>query len=375
MTNQMKLEETFTKLVRNFPTNEASARGIKSTDFEQSLFNTRTDESGETFITLPKNLESFSDSLLMLSILRTISSLKWTPVVSSEDLKKGILSTTDGEYFCGYVAKATSHETETGPREYGSSKFSKGIQAYQHDCIESHVKINRSHLRSVQHSIGKKLASMTGFTKEYWGLRAAISSIFKQLPRKRVSHLHTWLLPKEELEKQVVKHRMPFENGGVYLPEEILYFREHFKHQVRIVNDFHNRLNKQDEELALQFWELYSPVREATKEMTDALGNVFLARARLVFPQGKSKRTVAWAKKPLLSKVEDLSEDGISEFMPIKLPGFKGKLTQDLKITSENIQEITNKYQLPSDLTEKQIKVVCRYEELVTVWVQNQDTK
>jgi len=338
---------------------EASARGIKSKALGEALFSIHERE-GTTFFIVPKNLEAFADNLLMISILK-IADLKGYSIVPGEhELPTVVLHTAEAEYFAGYVAQ--SCRESTGPREKRASKFYKGVLSHQCASVQKAAGTQVGHLNLVDHTPGRKLAAMTGFVKEYWSLRGAISALFSSIGTNRWTDESTYLKSKQLLESQVVKRRLPYDNGGVYTVEEILYLKDFFRDKIRIVDAFHDALENPNDDLARSFWERYAPVSRAVKEIQQALGNLFVARARIVFPQKQgSKKQKEWVRKPLPDKLLDLSEDKLKEWFPAKLPGFRSEIT-DTEMADFSDDSLRQKYKLEPNNDELRYAIVEHFE-------------
>jgi hypothetical protein len=200
---------------------------------------------------------------------------------------------------------------------------------------------------------------MGGFVKEYWSIRALISTLFSMLRRNRWTHEVTYLKPKALLEAQVVKRRLPFENGGIYTVEEITYFKDYFKIKIAGIDSFHDRLENPDNELATHFWEQYAPVKRFVQDIEQALGNIFVARARIAFPQQKGKRNAAWLKKPLQRKLIEMTDDQFGEWEPSKLPGFKG-YNKDIACASDP-STVRRRYYLDEQNDELKYEICAQY--------------
>jgi hypothetical protein len=187
---------------------------------------------------------------------------------------------------------------------------------------------------------------MTGFQKEFWGVRANLSSIFASLKPIAWTNEASYLKPKASLEQQVVKRRLPFDNKGIYTTQEIAYLRDYFREKVTCVEKFHNMLDNPSDDLARNFWEHYAPSRDAVKSINQALGQIYVQRARIVFPIAKKgKKNAKWAALPLSEKLLDIDDDNLREFSPTKLPGFSSlKPARDDVVTQQNLIRI--KYRL-----------------------------
>jgi len=355
---------TVKALLEKFPRTEEAARGIKDSDWRKSVFTTHQ-EGNRTIFLVPKNLESYSDNLLMIALLQAVSLLGYTIQPSETEVPTAVLKTTDGEYFCGYVAQAMKEFT--GPREKRTSKFYRGVLSFQCSSLRKAVGDRRMHLFDVEHTPGRKLAEMSGFTKDYWGLRGSISSIFSALTPNKWNEEATYLLPKEILEQKVVRRKLPFDNGGVYTPEEILYFKDYFAKEVKQVENFHASLAVPTNTLAREFWNLYDPVQTALKGISAAIGNVYISRARIAFPVNKGKKNIAFLKLSLREKLRsEISEDNLEEWSPNQLPGWN-KVIKKEYADKHDLSLIRQKYGLLPEMDDLRFAVAERYE---SIWAE-----
>jgi hypothetical protein len=305
------------QILERFPTTEELARNINTSNWSETIFTSKIESNG-TFVTVPKNIEEFRDSLMMMSILKIFELKQWIPVLSEKELPKAVLETKEGAFFAGFVAASTREFT--GPCEPGTSKYNRGVRAYQLFCIEKKFG-KASHLRSGGlEAISARLSEMKGFTQAYWGLRSTVTTLFKSLKPIEVSDLHTFVKSKEELLKSI-KTRLHFENGGCFRPEELRYLSERYNSVKETLNAFLRRIERPDEELAQHFDELYAPVKTAIDRADSEIKANLASRARILFPNDNKKRTQQWVKKPLAEKILDLSEDKRKEFLPETLPG------------------------------------------------------
>jgi hypothetical protein len=315
---------TVRQLLQKFPTTEIAARSINDTNWNETLFVPKEDNN-RTMVTVPKNIEAFTDSLMMMSILKLFEVKGWIPVLSSKELPKGVLETKEGAFFAGFVS--ASLRSETGEMDSGTTKYAKGVKAFQTYSVEkAHGK--SKHLKTGgMDMVTERLSSMKGFTQAYWGLRGTIVSIFKGVKAAKVTHLETYVKSKAELLK-VVKTRLHYENGGCYRPEELIYLGERYRPAKALLDAFLARLDNPDNELATQFDRLYAPVKTAVDAADNEIKANLASRARILFPNDNKKRSQQWARKSLTEKLSDLSEDKLKEFRPETLPGIMANPTE-----------------------------------------------
>jgi hypothetical protein len=306
------------QILQKFPASEEMARNINASNWNETLFEHNKD-NGVDYVTVPKNIEDFRDSLMMISILKIYEIKGWVPTLSSVEMPKAVLETKEGAFFAGFVSG--SLRQQTGAIESGNTKYSRGIRAFQIFSVEKTQGRSSRHLRTGgMDSVTERLSSMKGFTQAYWGLRARLVTLFKSLKEIPVSELGTYVKSKEELLK-TIKTKLHFENGGCYRPEELSYLSARYANTKNELNKFLGRLERPDEELAKNFNELYAPVKTSIETADNEIKANLSSRARILFPNDNKKRTQTWAKKSLSEKLSDLSEDKLKEFLPETLPG------------------------------------------------------
>jgi hypothetical protein len=305
------------QILHSFPTSEEMARSMNTTGWTDSLFVANT-QGDNTYVTVPKNIEDFRDSLMMSSILRCYAYKNWIPTLSTAELPKAVLDTKEGAFFAGFVM-AASYE-KTGPLQDANTKYSRGIRAFQIFSVEKTMAKSR-HLRNGgMAALTERLSGMKGFTQAFWGLRASLVTLFKSLRPIPVSDLSSYVKSKEELLK-IVKTRLHFENGGCYRPEELRFLSERYVATKTKLNAFLMRIERPDEELAAHFDEIYAPIKSELEIADNEIKANLAARARILFPNDNKKRSQTWARKSLSEKLSELSEDKLKEFLPETLPG------------------------------------------------------
>jgi hypothetical protein len=300
-----------------FPTTEIAARSINASNWNESLFNTQQD-GGKEYITVPRNIESFSESLFMITLLKLFEVKGWIPALSEKDLPPAVLETKEGGFFAGFVS--ASLKSETGEMASGTSKYSKGVRAFQTFSVEK-ARGKSIHLRTGgMDKLTERLSGMKGFTKEYWGMRGALAAIFKSIPPSKVSNLNTYFMSKPEIMKNI-KTRLLYKNGGVFRPEELTYLDSRYATVQTHLDAFLARLDSPDMELANNFSETYANLKTEVERCDNEIRPVVTARARILFPQDKRKKTIQWTKQGLSEKLYDLEESKLMQFLPETLPG------------------------------------------------------
>jgi hypothetical protein len=304
-------------LLNKFPTTEIAARTISVTNWKESMFVSQQ-EGGNTYVTVPKNIESFMDSLFMISLLKLFEKMRWIPVVSEKDLAPAVLETREGAFFAGFIA--ASLREEIGPMDTGTSKYAKGVRAFQTYSVEK-VRGKSIHLRTGgMDKLTERLSNMKGFTREYWGLRGTLAALFKSVPHGKVTDLGTYFQSKTEIMKNI-KTRLAYKNGGVFRPEELICLEQRYRATQTALDSFLARLDNPNEELALYFSDIYSSIRSRVETADNEVRPIMTARARILFPQDKRKKSITWAKKSLQEKLLDLDDEKLVHFLPETLPG------------------------------------------------------
>jgi hypothetical protein len=293
------------------------ARNVTNTNWGDSLFVSHK-EGDNTFVTVPKNIEDFRQSTMMMALLKIFEIKMWIPSLSTKELPVAVIETKEGSYFAGFVSGALRQQT--GPLETGTSKYNRGVRAFQTHCVEQKHGKSRHLKTGGLDSLNKRLSDMKGFTTTWWGLRSTITALFKSIPCIEVTDLRTYVRSKEELLK-TIKTRLHSENGGCYRPEELRFLSARYNSAKVNLNRFIARIERPDEELAQHFDELYAPVKTEVDAADNEIKANLAARARILFPNDNKKKSQQWAKKTLAEKLSDLSEDKLKEFMPETLPG------------------------------------------------------
>jgi len=342
---------TVRQLLQKFPTTELAARSISSSEWTASIFVPKVD-GDKTYVTIPKNIENFIDSLMLMSILKVFETKRWIPVLSSTELPKSVLETKEGAFFAGFVS--ASLRPETGELESGSTKYAKGIKAHQTYSVEKAYGKAR-HLRTGGlDKVTERLSSMKGFTSAWWGLRGTIVAIFKGLPASKVTHLESYVKSKNELLK-TVKTRLQYENGGCYRPEELMYLGERYLDAKTALAGFLSQLDTPSEDLAKRFDQVYAPVKMKVDTADNEIKANLASRARILFPQGNNRKLQIWSKKTLSEKLLELSEEKLKEFRPETLPGVTASPTE-VSLTEDLDKYISERYRnVPKTNTTKEV--------------------
>jgi hypothetical protein len=318
------------QLLVSFPTNEQLARSVGSHEFNETIFQTQV-RDGKTYFTVPKNVQSFSANLLVVSIIRIAAKYGWIPQLSERELPLGVLMTNHGALFAGFVAQ--SLRSETGRLNDSPSQYGKGVKAFQTYSVGRRLN-NPAHLRTGGlDKITRTLSEMKGFTKEHWGLRGTIIALFKGLEPNQVSDISTYLLPAGEL-KKLVKTKLRYRNGGLLRPEEISYLDSRYSQQSALLSAFVASFDTPSVTLAMHFKETYAPIKTAVERIDNECSLFMTQRSRIAFPTSKRKADIAFSKLSLGEKLANLDETKLIAFYPESLPGIS-KVPQSADLPPE----------------------------------------
>jgi hypothetical protein len=314
-------------MVDKFPQTAQAARGIKETDWQSRLFVLHEMDS-QTWLPVPRNLADFSENLLMITILKIATSLGWSIHMSEVDLPSSVLKTDKGMYFAGYTSMALSKET--GHRIKPSNLYEKGQLRCQTDAVIESVGTRNTHIRKVEHSPGKILSEMAGFTRKWWGLRGVLSTLFASLPKPKATNIASYMLVGGELIGKVVRNKLPYSNGGIYRTAELAYFDKKYANTKKKLEEIQTSSKAPTEDFARSFWDKIDSLAGECKDIEKALGGIFAARARVLFRgNSKKKSDIKWNQLPLDDKLSSLSvQDYTRLFTPINLPGFTKSLAK-----------------------------------------------
>lgn len=295
------------------------SRLVKDDDWKDSLFILRKEGDTE-MITFPKNVESFADNLLMISLVRVAVLNKWTIQLSTKELDTKVFDSAENAFFAGFVGAAC--QGKTGAYQKGTTRFSKGIAAFQTFSVESELgKVTWLRTGGLDNLLAR-LSGMKGFTKDYWSLRGTIAAIFRLIKPVTVTDLKTYFLPKSEVMKHI-KTKLPYNNGGIFRSEEIAYLSAGYSSTESDLNDFLMKLDKPTEEFVKNFSKEYAPIKTKIEAAERTIKLIAVSRSKVLFPEGKKKGTTKFKKLPLEDKIDIVKEDKVQLFEPESLPGIK----------------------------------------------------
>jgi hypothetical protein len=305
------------RLLKKFPTTEMESRMIKDDKWSDTLFILR-EEGNQKLITLPKNIESFADNLFMIAIVKLCVLMNWTIQLSTKDMPTAVVDSPENAFIAGFIAGASLKVT--GARVKGSTRFTKGIQAFQTFSVEKEMG-KQPHLRTGgMDALLQRLSLMKGFTKDYWGIRGSLAALFRQIPPVKVSEIQTFMLPKSDIMK-AIRTKLSFENGGLFRSQEIAYFNERYAANIQTIRAFNASLDTPSEDLAKTFTTKYAAVKTLIDSIDSSVKLIAINRSKILFPEGKKKAITKFKAKPLLEKIELLEEDKRVPFLPESLPG------------------------------------------------------
>jgi hypothetical protein len=362
-------------LVAKFPTSAESARGIKETNWQERLFVPHV-EGDTTYVPLPLNLNDFDENIVMISLIKAIEFLGYTPVEGNARLPTTVFKTDKGMYLAGFISMSIS---DTCPkRTKATNHYERGSLAAATDAVIAKVGSRNAHIRRCEHNVGKLLAEMPGFSREYWSLRGAISNILKRLPKPFVSKdiIPSYMLTGGELIGKVVRSKLPWQNGGIYRQSEIEYLSRYYQSIVAKYDEIVALCKNPTGEFAEHFWEMIDSFTENVKKVERRISPLFAKRARIIFrnPSSKKKQDIQWNRLSLDDKLHELAPDQFTLlYGPTSLPGLDTPIRvapqgDDLADYCEQKYSLSTTDQL---YTEK-MKVVSEYETILAVLVDNQ---
>jgi len=323
------------RLLKKFPTTEMESRMIKDSDWKDSLFIMR-EESGQKLITFPRNIESFADNLFMISLIRLCVLMQWKIQLSSKEMEVSVFESAENSFFAGFIAGACRRTT--GERVIGNTRFSKGIAAFQYYSVEKQYG-KLPHLRTGgMDSLLQRLSLMKGFTKDYWGLRGSIAAILKFIKPLPVDELKTFLLPIQEIKKNI-RTKLPYENGGLFRTEEIAYLGNRYSKQKTKLQEFIAKLENPTEDFAKSFIAEYTPIKSSLERIDNEIRLIAVNRSKVLFPAGKKKSIIKFKEKTLDEKLEEVMENHENLFAPESLPGISKDGDSQKKVGSADWRE------------------------------------
>jgi hypothetical protein len=326
------------RLLGKFPTTELAARSMNETDWTSSLFVSKL-ENGKTYVTVPANIEAFSESLFMIAIIKLFEIKQWIPVVSTKELPTAVFETKEGAFFAGFISAAS--RSETGKLNDGTSKYNKGERAYQTYSVEKEFgKVYHLKIGGLDKLL-ERLSVMKGFTKDYWGLRGALAAIFKSVKPAKVTELTSFFQSENEIAKHI-KTKLHYKNGGIFRPEELAVLDSRYHVVQTELDKFLSTIRQPTEALARDFADKYSYIKGLIDRADNEIKPVMAARARILFPQDKKKKTVAWSKKSIQEKILDIENDSmLIHFAPDSLPGVQARgQTQQKAGSTQYIKDV-----------------------------------
>jgi hypothetical protein len=308
------------------------SRMIKDNDWKDSLFIARK-EQDLTLITFPKNVESFADSLFMISLIKLCQLNGWRIQLSTKELPTSVFESNEGAFFAGFVAGSMSKET--GERIKGTTRFTKGMSAYQAYSVEkAYGKAPHLHTGGMD-ALMQRLSAMKGFTKEYWGIRGSLAAILKMIKPCKVTHLKTFMMPKQDILKSI-RTKLAFENGGLFRTEEITYLTTRYQTVKKAVSEFTALLDNPSDDLAAHLVERFSPIKVGIEKVDSEIRLLAVNRSKILFPAGTKKGIKKFKEKSLDEKLNLIEESKLTHFTPESLPGIGKDGSSDLQEGSPN---------------------------------------
>jgi hypothetical protein len=306
------------------------SRLVHDSDFKDSLFILKKEVAG-SYITFPKNIESFADNLFMISLLKLATHKKWTIQLSTKELDTKVLDSAEGAFIAGFIA--ASCLTTTGEYVSGTTRFSKGVSAFQSFSVEKKYGKVAWLRTGGMDNLMQRLSGMKGFTKDYWGLRGTLAALLKMIDPVEVSNLKTYFLPKTEVMKHI-RTKLPYENGGLFRPEEIALLHNGCTQVKGQLDEFLLKLDHPTEEFVKNFVSEYAPIKTAIERIDSMVRLLAVNRSKVLFPPGNKKSTKKFRAMNLEDKLSDLASEKPELFAPESLPGIRRVKESNLKVAS-----------------------------------------
>lgn len=269
--------------------------------------------------------------MFIISLVRLCVLMKWKIQLSTKEVPVDVFETSEGAYFAGFIAAACLKQT--GPKINGTTKFSKGVLAFQTFSVEK-KRGKLSHLRTGgMDKLLMRLSLMKGFTKDWWSLRGSIAAILKMIPPTEVTDLKTYMMSKPDILK-TIRTKLPYENGGLFRTSEIAALSAKYSKVTEMVNAFTSNLDSPTEEFASNFLSHYAPVKTSIEQVDRDLRTLAVNRSKILFPVGKKKSILKFKAKSLEDKLEEVVEKNEILFLPESLPGISRDGESKLKTGS-----------------------------------------
>jgi hypothetical protein len=315
------------RLLKKFPTTEMESRLVHDSDYKDSLFILKKEVTG-SYITFPKNIESFADNLFMISLLKLAVHKGWTIQLSTKDLDVKVFDSAEGAFIAGFIAGSCMKTT--GEYISGTTRFSKGVSAFQSFSVEKKYGKVAWLRTGGMDNLMQRLSGMKGFSKDYWGLRGTLAALLKMIDPVEVDNLKTYFLPKTEVMKHI-RTKLPYENGGLFRPEEIALLGNGC-HEVKVQLDaFLLKLDHPSEEFVKNFTGEYAPIKTAIERADSMIRLLAVNRSKVLFPPGNKKSIKKFRAMNLEDKLSDMATEKPELFSPESLPGIRRNKESNLK--------------------------------------------
>lgn len=258
-------------------------------------------------VALPNNLEQFADEQLVIALIHMLDKLDVEYVISSADLSSKVFSfdRSKKQEIVGYISLLSQDMIESFPTEGGS--FGKGRRAAIADYLTDH-----RHTQAWFKNIG---ANLNGIFTSLVGIRCPNRDFFARIKaliirrRKEIKAkcLSIFLKTKEQLRQEVIKTKLPFENGGLYTPEEISYFKNHFKEQIDKYNSWIDKIPSMSDDQVSKFDQEYKAAKAPLKPLIDICDTISDLRKPVLYQLGKkSKMATKYNKLSISEKIEKM---------------------------------------------------------------------
>jgi hypothetical protein len=350
-------------LIDKFPTSESALRGIKETNFADTMFVIRSD-GGTLVCNLPKNAESFADNALMLSIIKLLAYENIKLTRSEKELPLPAFNTPIGEWLVGWVNAHCAHGGTK--RADGESRHQRGFRAYQSQAIRERMGSKPvTHLKLEDDTPGKLLSQLATIPKEHWGIRGALSVLFRNVKVRSTNlDLSTFLRSEQDLLSKKVRRNLIFDNGGLFSSGEISYLKERYATQIEAIENGAERLKQRNSQLAEDFEAEFYDYRKAVKDLDARLKPIVTARAASAFPPIKKKKDEKFLKLSLAEKLLIFPEPTLQKFSPHHICEHV-KTAPEEAVDPADRRLYYSSYGIVEGITEDELSLVSAYNRLL----------
>jgi hypothetical protein len=289
-------QEVVNRLLANAPTDDLTSRlaGKVDESWKQTAFNLHKTKDS-TIFTLPNNIETFADSLLMASILRFMHSMGYTFALSSQKVTSFKGDRSLESFISGYLLELThpSSEMPTGVTQFQKGRRACVLENYKPQVADAGVMFKKPNMTLGQ-AIGRINCS-----QESWSARQRLTTIFRSVRYERRIDETELLQPKQKL-KEVFKITLPFKDKMVFTQPELAAIEERYKDTLSHYDAFLNDLPLNS---PWDMWQEYNGIKKNLKDAIKRFKELHNMRSAKLFPQGTKKTLVNYRRLPLEEKI------------------------------------------------------------------------